>query len=584
MALAVAVLALLLTGGLHGRAIQVGGFQSLKHLRTGDSRNYLQDALVVQHKLFNHAGPPAERTQRVFDENNFVRRSYGEHGVRFPDRLLAPLVWAVLFEFTGEYIPAAFWWNVFIVACAVALVSYVAVREFGLFAGIVTVLAYCAIRGGATLPTLLLEPTVCGFLAALAFAGWLVLRHPTDWRAIGLLAAVALVGTAVKSAVWPLCFLAHGLCAGSLAYRFRRARAPFITVPVAALSVLVLLQVGQRGLRRAIQAGLDIPPHIMSRSNGPYALWMGSLPSAWTGSYAGRLSSKTYAFFKSPRCEHEEYRRQGLQGYDRYWVTLDRIGPDIRDNYENCAIDAVKRFTFRHTKMLGINGFENRNRAIVAAAAVAGATAVLLLSGPQLLPWVIVWQAILWMHTLSRYRARDVELLQPITALLAAAGIHLIVTRVLGWRRRRIGYRRRSLHHLAVLPLVALIWLPLALALVFPDTQNTRGPTIRELAYCVTEGEEPQLNVRANVGAPNLFGYLQLDSFPTGKLKRMVMYDQANQDGWLEFSVTVPPAAVPPDTCRWVLYVWSLNSRQSKRELQPEHQVRPFEVGCLPIP
>ena len=562
----------------------MGNFQSLRHIRTGDSRNYLQDALVVQHELFNHAGPAAERTQRVFDEHDFVHRCYGEHGVRFPDRLLAPFVWAVLFEFTGEDIPVAFWWNVFIVACAVGLVSYVAAREFGFLTGIVTVLAYCVIRGGDTLPMLLLEPTVCGFLAALAFAAWLVLRHPTDWRAIGLLAGVALVGTVVKSAVWPLCYLAYGLCAGALAYRFRGARARFITVPAVALSVLVLLQVGQRGIRRAIQAGLDVPAQIMTRSNGPYALWMGSLPSAWTGSYAGRISSRTYTFFKSPRCEHEEYRRQGLPGYERYWVTLDRIGPDIRDNYKNYPIDAVKRFTFRYTKMLGINGFENRNRAIVAAAAVAGASAVLVLSGLQLLPWVIVWQAILWMHTLSRYRARDVELLQPITALLAAAGIHFIVTRVLAWRRQPIGNHRRFLRHLAVLPLVVLIWLPLALALVFPETQNTRGPTIRELAYCVTEGEEPRLNVRANVGAPNLFGYLQLDSYPTGELKRMVMYDQANQDGWLEFSVTIPPAAVPSDTCQWAVYVWSLNGRQSKRELQPEHQVRAFEVGCPPPP
>jgi hypothetical protein len=473
---------------------------------------------------------------------------------------------------------------VLIVACAVGLVSYVAVREFGLFAGIVTVLAYCAVRGGATLPTLLLEPTVCGFLAALAFAGWLVLRHPADWRAIGLLAAVALVGTVVKSAVWPLCYLAHGLCAGALAYRFRRARARFITVPVVALSVLVLLQVGQRGIRRAIQTGLDIPAQIMSRSNGPYALWMGSLPSAWTGSYAGRISSRTYTFFKSPRCEHEEYRRQGLEGYDRYWVTSDKILPDICDNYKNYPIDAVKRFTFRYTKMLGINGFEDRNRATVAAAAVVGATAVLLLSGPQLLPWVIVWQAIPWMHTLSRYRARDVELLLPITALLAAAGIHLIVTRVLAWRRRPIGHRRRSLRRLAVLPLVGLIWLPLALALVFPETQNTQGPTIRELAYCVTEGEQPRLNVRANVGAPNLFGYLQLDSFPKGELKRMVMYDQANQDGWLEFSVAVPPAAMPSDACQWAVYVWSLNGRQSKRGLHPTDQVRLFEFDSLPAP
>lgn len=541
-------------------------FSSTKELARKDSPIYLRDALCLQHKLFSLPGSPEEFLARSYQDFDLPNTHLP--GVRCGDKILISLLRAVLLQITRGNIFILFHANIVMLALAGGLVTYVAARELGVLTGLATIACFCLISTGITIPTLLLEPALTLFLTALPFGAWLVLRRSGAGWPVAFLAMVAMLGMLLKSNLQPFSLSAGLLCGWSLSVRlWKRPRARAAAV-VGAILFAGLLKGFGVSAQAALQKSLNLDESAM-RNSGAYALWMGSLPTQWTGAYSGRTNIRTFRFLLDQKSD-PEYRRQGqtARRYGTYYIPIRKALPFIVHNYAHFPVDALKRIAFRHTKMMRANWSGPKRHVLVAYLAMLGSVGAVLAWRATLLPWVFSMHGMVWIHALSRYRPHHEEQLLVLTALLAALGLACLASFLSRlWRRDAVA--PPSPPPWIRWPLAAVILLPLGLAMVFPDTQSSRPPTISNVSCRRSNEDAMAFHVRARLDAPYLNGYLEFpvstcagDEPPVSQKR----FAQADEHGWIQFDIS---AACPEPLCcpPVPIVAWSLTAHHSQQQV-----------------
>jgi hypothetical protein len=500
-----------------------------------DSLHYLRDALLVQHRIFDLPG----------DREVWLRQSFQNYGLSLPSRGIACVMFGnrsgflffnvMLLHVFGGSIAAFYFANMVMVALAAAFAAYVLGREVG-FVGtsaFIVLLSLCS--EGSQIDTIMIEPMFSLVLVMMAFGAWLVLRKSLG--GIFFLMIMAILAPLVKGSLMPLALIGAGLCGGILAARYWQKKRLRVIVCAGAV-VCSLLTLGLLGLiRTSVLSGLDDPDERrFNRSNAGYALWMGSLPTSWTGAYSGRIDTETFKFGIAGGCNPVFKRQwQQIKQYAEqddtifYYVKVGDVLPLVKDNYNIYPMDALARIAFRYTKMIGINGLQINVHVLTAGLALFGCVVIALGRHVTMVPWLIALQGILWVHTLSRYRPRDDAQIVVLVPFLASVGLVWLLCRV--FRVRPWSEQSPSTPRRLGWSLVAVVSFPLLLALLFPETQSLKPSRVIQLSYVITEGEDSRLKVGARLEEPYTFARLRLSGERSGVL------DQADKEGWVSFDV-----------------------------------------------
>ncbi len=544
-----------------------------------DSLQYYRDALVLQHRLFAQGVDEAGFVRSQFDALGLTVPNEGEVSFNFGDKLLHSLYCAALLQAFDGNVSAVCWSNLLAAALAAGLAAFCLAREFGLIAGAIGIIATLLVSTGATIPTLLLEPNIALALTLLAFGGWLVLRGRESLPAVGFLAVICILALLLKSALTPFAWLGAAVSGWGFVHRLRARRAGHspsaIRTVACALIAIGLIHTTALGAQELLKTRLRLGDEPF-RTNGPYALWMGSLPTEWTGAYSGRISTHAFRFILDERAD-PQYRHQGNELWRRggYWITMAQAGPYILDNYLNHPIDALERITFRYTKLMRIQGFANPAHAVVGWLSLVGCIAVVLTRRHSLLPWVLMLQGAVWMHALSRYRDRDEELILPLVGFTAAVGA-VCLLRLLR-RNGRDGLVAGADPRLpcwAACVLLAILLVPIVSVILFPRTQSLAPPVIREIAYRLDETDGGAFELSADIGGPHRYARLG------ARKGRETSYwlSQADQAGRVRFRVPRTEAQLPEGFDKIGLEAWSFTGVSQSIAITEAHRAREDSV------
>lgn len=499
-----------------------------------DSLNYLRDALLMQHRIFDL---PGEREAWLY-------QSFEDYGLRVPQRGLACVMFAnrtvflffnvFLLQLFGGKIAPFYVANLFMVALAAALAAYVLGREVGFAGTLAFIVLLFFYSEGSQIDTIMIEPMFSLVLVMMAFGAWLVLRESSG--GIAFLMIMAILAPLVKGSLMPLALIGAGLCGGILVTRYWHKKRLRLAVCVGAFACSLLTTGAVKLIRTSVLSTLSQDERKFNRSNAGYALWMGSLPTTWTGAYSGRINTQTFRFsaeeggnaaFQSQWQRIKQYAERDDTIF--YFVKLQDIYPMVIDNYRIESMDALARISFRYTKMLGLNGFQNNVHVWTAGLALFGCVVIALARHVNMVPWLIALQGILWMHTLSRYRPRDDAQIVVVLPFLGAVGLVCLLSRV--FRARPWSEQSLSMPRWLGWSLAGVVVLPLLLALLFPDTQSLKPPRIAQLSYVILGGEDSRLKVEARLEEPYTFARLRLPDERSGRV------NQADDKGWVSFDV-----------------------------------------------
>ena len=373
LAIAFALAAMVLAGFSFYYSSSGERWSATEHLRTGDSPNYLFDALAIQHRVFGYPGETLKWVEAVAEKHNLRVVGEGQQSPRFSDRVLITTLWALILKINQNDVTIIYRLNLVLASLALGIVAYIATREFNFIGGLtVCVISAFTLPQSDIFTTLMLESTVSAFLALLILAAWTVLRHRGKLGPICSLFALCVIGLGIKNSIMPLCFLGVLTCGWSLSCAMHKNHRWWLTAIVSLALVLVFFTAAIL-TRNTIQSVYRIPDKMMARSNLGYGLWMGSLPSVWTGSYAGRISGKTQSLIHS-HISPPEYRKQGKgKKYDRkYWVSLRSVAKQILCNYSHFPLDAVKRFVYRYTRITRLLGIIRSGRCCCSGSGISG--------------------------------------------------------------------------------------------------------------------------------------------------------------------------------------------------------------------
>lgn len=496
-----------------------------------DSLQYLRDALIIQHQIFDLPGQTEDYVRRSYKDRGLQLPNEGTVSVRFGSRCIFLLFNAILLELSNGSVAAIYFANLVMVALAAALSAYVLGREVGSVSSLAFIVLLFFFSKGAQINTIMIEPMFSLVLVMMAFGAWLVSRQPLG--GIAFLMITAILAPLVKGSLGPFALLGAMLCGGSLVYRYWKRKCLSIVIFAGAV-YCAFLSLNATGLiKDLVVTTLSLDERTFYRGNAGYALWMGSLPTIYTGAYSGRISRQTFRFsaeeggkaaFQRQWEQIKQYAE--LDDTSFYFVRVRDIYPIVIDNYRTDPMDSLARISFRYTKMVGINGFQNSIPVWTAGLALLGCVVIALTGRVAMVPWVIALQGMLWLHALSRYRPRDDAQIVIVVPFLAAVGLVWLLSRVS--RARPSPDQPLSMPRWLGSSLAGVVIFPLLLSVVFPDTQSNKPPSIR---YISINEENAHLKVKAFVEEPDIFARLRLPGERSGRV------DQADDKGWVTFDV-----------------------------------------------
>lgn len=373
-----------------------------------DSLHYYRDSQYLQHLLFE---VPEDVLRAHYRDATPLE--YSSLRLRLARSFGYELQSALALQVFGYGVRTMFWANLIMFSLGVVLLAYVAGRVGGFVAaGVIPGWLMWAYDGGQ-IATAMAEPAVAFWLAGLTWAGWLCVRG--KWR--GLIAVPIGCGLCVfyKAVLVPVALLAVMTWGFVVVWRCTRRYRRVAGVVGAVLAALVLVAI-RSPADTWIERTFDVPRNSF-RSNGGYALWMGSLPTSWTGCYSGRISTRTFRAGQNP-----DYRRQFddvVMNYGVYYAPLRAVFPYVVENYINYPFDRVACFGFRYSRMAGANPLTDPAHVVGGILGVVGAMILLLRRDGGLLVGFLAFQVPIWIHALSRYRARDREQVVALAAFFA---------------------------------------------------------------------------------------------------------------------------------------------------------------------
>ncbi len=543
-----------------------------------DSLHYYQDALYIQHRYF---GVPADKLIAQLEEAS--HREYDKLVFDRGKSVFFAFQNAILLQAFGGGVRTLFWSNLVMFCVAVGLALYVAARSAGLLASVAALVWLLMTYEGGQIPTVMAEPAVAFWLAVLAWSAWSALRG----RRYGYIVfAVAGYLCMFYKAVLIVAVLAVAMVLGGAVacrwWRFRRHR--WLAICVGAVLLPMVYAGAFRGTLAWMAHGMQLNPKAVGRSNMGYAIWVGSLPPRWTGCYSGRINTRTFS-----ACYDPAYRDQYddvVRRYAVYHAPVRVAWPCVLANYRHYLWDGLSCFSYRYTQMVGLSPIGDRLRCVGAALALLGGGLLLLRRQTLLLVAFLLWQGPVWIHSLSRYRARDDDQVVILVALFAGLGLvwglrwlWRVVLRKRPWlfgQRSAAPASRRDDHRvirgvvrrmpvwLAALLSLALL-VPLGGMMLNPDILSTRPPQIQECTVRVTPTEPSQLVVTARLDDAHLFARLVLPD-------RSAVYQQADEQGHVRIEVPFDPQMIGPGQRSMQLQAWS------RTEVMAAHVIEEVEL------
>lgn len=487
-----------------------------------DSLQYLRDALIVQHRIFDLPDQPGEYVGRYFQERGLQLPNRGDVSLRFGNRPLFLLFNAIVLQLANGSIAAVYFANLVMVALAAALAAYVLGREVGFVGSSAFIFFLFFYSNGSQIDTIMIEPMFSLVLVIMALGAWLVLRQSLGGTV--LLMIVAILAPLVKGSLLPFAVLGVMLCGAMLVARYWQRKGLGLAVCAGAVFCVLLTVSSVVLIKHLLVSTGCLNEQSSFRSNAGYALWMGSLPTMWTGAYSGRINTQTHRYGYEEGA-NTTFKEQ-MQRVSGYYLKLQDVVPLVLDNYGAYPMDALARIAFKYTKMVGVNGFRNTVHVWAGNLALLGCVVIALAGRAAMVPWVVALQGMLWTHTLSRYRPRDNAQIVVLVLFLSLVGLVWLLSRV--FRAKPWSEQFPSIPRWVGWGLAGIVTLPLLLALVFPDTQSLKPPSIK---YMFVKEENAHLKVRAMLEEPEIFARVRL----LGEGSSWV--DQANQKGWVSFDV-----------------------------------------------
>jgi hypothetical protein len=505
-----------------------------------DSIEYLRDSLWLQHKLF---GADADTLARHYAA--ITNKPGAELGCARVNSLFLSVQNAVVLQICNDDVQGVFWSNLLFFSLSVGLATYVVWRSAGIAPACAIAPALALIYDGAQIPTIMTEPMVGFWLVCLVSSAWATLR---DSRAgMIALALSCLMATQYKAPLVPFCVLGAALLGARLGPTALSGRCGRKLSALVGLLVGVSLVIGVMiGTRRVMSSISDIPPDKITRSNAGYAFWMGSLPSAWTGAYAGRTSVATFNAMDSSECleQLEVIRRYGI-----YYIPFRKALPLIWSNIVRDPLDRLACIAFRYTKLIGINPPASSFAMWIGALALLACLLAAFDRGNELLPWAVGLQGMLWIHAFSRYRGRDGGQIVVLIAVAACIGAAWIFRCAL--RLGRDGIAPRAMIPAWVRwPLVPLVVVPVMWMALVPDIRSGKPPALLRCDVTVIGDEADTLHVTATLDRAHIFTRFR-------SRHGCRVYRQTDSDGRVEFEIPLEAVGRLSKDNRVALEAWS---------------------------
>jgi len=300
------------------------------------------------------------------------------------------------------------------------------------------------------------------------------------------------------------------------------------------------------GTRQVMSRVFDIRADKITRSNAGYALWMGSLPSEWTGAYAGRTSVATFNAMDNPECLEQ---LQVIRSYGIYYIPFRKALPLIWSNIVRDPLDRLACITFRYTKLIGINPPASSFTMWIGALALLACLLAAFDRGCELLPWAVGLQGMLWIHAFSRYRGRDGDQIVVLISVAACIGAAWIARRALRLGRDSSGSRVMTPSWVRW-PLLPLVVVPVLWMALVSDIRSGKPPALLRCHVSVIGEETDTLHVTATLDCAHIFTRFRSRHGCT-------VYRQTDSNGGIELEMPLEAVGPLSKDNRITLEAWS---------------------------
>lgn len=519
------------------------------HRPRHDSLNYLLDATILRYHLFNHGTSGKEWVAEQFKGIHYawaVRKveSTKTLPVYFPSRLYLLIQNTILLELFDNNYRVVYFFNALYFSLSVAIISYIIASEFGLFVllylGSISLLNLEYLQ----ISTMMLEPLSALTICVLALGLWMAIRGKKSGYV--LVFVLALISPFIKNTMTVIC----GISGLALLVQLGLTKI-HIWPKIARISILVILGIisilgVKTGVGYILTKHQSINSDHLHRSNTAYGLWMGSLPTKWTGAYLGRATVGTFRTMVSKPDFPQKYH---------YFSSFKNVGGHIVSNYINYPLDALKRLAFKY------QFFFNQPRRylvewsgfglLLGSLFVLGSAFLLFTYKTSMWPLIFITNGTIAMHMLSRLRLRDVAQVDHLILALATIGIaypfFLLINRKDHFRPKR--------SKLAIALCALAVFSGPTLVLTHPAVADLSPPRLTS-AQITDMPESGQVRLTAKVSESHIFGRVK-SRCTTG-----VVLSQATEDGVMEFLIKPKPGTNPNKNCPLILNIWGINNQE----------------------